>query len=269
MAADQPSVIFIHGLCCSGDDWSAQLDHFAAHAAVIAPDLPGHGSAAPDGEPSIEAMADVINQLRQQGPAAPTVLVGHSMGCRIALEAARRMPDGLAGLVLLEGGQRATGDADVAVEQYRSRPTEQNIATLLGDFEDMFSPATPADFQALALGRIRAMNPVWVEQLVTSLTRWDAAEAVPALRAVGVPVLAMQSTIREPGQRRRAIEQGEMPSWLRLVSESVPADVELAWLTGLSHFPQIDAPDAVSVPMAGFLTRVAPSVNAPSRPASG
>ena len=246
-------IIFIHGLCCGGVDWSAQTAHFAHRAEVTAPDMPGHGSTAADGEPSIEAMADVVNRLRQQTPAIPTVLAGHSMGCRIALEAARREPDGIAGLVLVEGGQRATGDADAAVRQYRSQSTEHNIAALLNDFQDMFSPATPASFQAMALDRIRDMDPVFIEHLVASLTRWDAAEAVPALQAVQVPVLVMQSTVKEPGQRRRPIQQGEIPSWLRLVRETVPGGTEFAWLTQLGHFPQLEAPDRVNAPVSAFL----------------
>ena len=261
-------IIFIHGLCCDGGDWSAQMAHFAHRAEVIAPDMPGHGKAAADGVPSIEAMADVVNRVRQQTTAVPTVLAGHSMGCRIALEAARRMPDGIAGLVLLEGGQRATGDADAAVRQYRSQPTEQNIATLLKDFQGMFSPATPASFQAMALDRIKRMDPGFIEHLVASLTRWDAAEAVPALQAVQAPVLVMQSTVKEPGQSRRPILQGEMPSWLHLVRETVPGETELAWLTELSHFPQIDAPDRVNAPIGAFLHRLARQPSAPSGPAS-
>ena len=261
-------IIFIHGLCCDGNDWSAQMAHFAHLAEVIAPDMPGHGSAAANGGPSIEAMADVVNRVRQQTSAAPTVLAGHSMGCRIALEAARRKPDGMAGLVLLEGSQRATGDADAAVRQYRSRPTEQNIATLLEDFQGMFSPATPASFQAMALDRIKRMDPGFIEHLVASLTRWDAAEAATALQAVKVPVLVMQSTVREPGQSRRSIVHGEMPSWLRLVRETVPGETELAWLTELSHFPQVDAPERVNAPIAAFLHRLAGQPNATSGPAS-
>lgn len=257
-------IIFIHGLCCSGGDWSAQVAHFGHRAEVIAPDMPGHGTAPADGEPSIEAMADAVNRFRQQTPAIPTVLAGHSMGCRIALEAARRRSDGVTGLVLLEGGQRAIGDADAAVRQYRSRSTEQNIAAVLEDFQGMFGPATPASFQAMALDRIRGMEPIFIEHLVAGITRWDAAEAVSALQAVQVPVLVMQSTVREPGQSRRPIEQGEMPSWLRLVRETVPGETELTWLTKLSHFPQIDAPERVNAPIAAFLHRL----NALSGPAS-
>ncbi len=250
-----PRIIFIHGLCCSGGDWSAQVADFAGQAELIAPDLPGHGSAAAEGEPSIESMAEFVNRLRQDAPATPTILAGHSLGCRIALEAARRMPAGVASLVLLEGGQRVTGDAEAAVREYRSRATADNIAMLRVDFQDMFSAATPARFQAMALGRIERMDPVFIEDLVANLTRWDAAEAVSALQAVQVPVLVMQSTVREPGQPRRAIEADEMPSWLGLVRETVMSEVELVRLTGLSHFPQIDAPEQVTAAMAAFVQR--------------
>ena len=52
-------------------------------------------------------MAERVNDARRAAETPPAILVGHSMGCRVVLEAARRLPDAVEGLVLIEESLRA------------------------------------------------------------------------------------------------------------------------------------------------------------------
>ena len=248
------SVVLIHGLGCSREDWSAQLEHLAEIADVMAPDLPGHGRAFVNSQDSIGAMAMFVNAGRPGPSRARTVLVGHSMGCRVALEAARREPEGLVGLVLIEGSQRAVGSAqDVS---RRDDNVTTGRAALLQGFLDMFSDATPAAFRELALRRMEAMDAGVIARSVAEMARWDSEDAVDALRQVRVPVLVIQSTFKSPSERRRPIEPNEMSPWLRLVIEHVPS-ANIVWLTGLGHFPQIEAPRTINSLLDKFISRFA------------
>ncbi len=246
------SVVLIHGLGCSREDWSAQVGHLSEIADVTAPDLPGHGRAFVDGQHSIDAMAMFVNRGRAGPSRARTVLVGHSMGCRIALEAARREPDGLVGLVLIEGSQRAVGSAKDAGRDGQAMIGGR--AALLQGFLDMFSDATPEAFRELALRRMEAMDPGVIARSVVEMTRWDAEDAVDALRRVRVPVLVIQSTFKSPSERRRPIEPNEMSPWLDLVSEHV-SSAEIVWLKGLGHFPQVEAPHVINTLLGNFISR--------------
>ncbi|WP_374262921.1 alpha/beta fold hydrolase [Zoogloea sp.] len=98
----QPTVVFIHGAGHDHSVWTLQTRYFASHGwNVAAPDLPGHGQSEGPALASIEALADWTVALLQHLEAPRVILVGHSMGSLIALQAAASAPQRLAGLVLV------------------------------------------------------------------------------------------------------------------------------------------------------------------------
>ncbi|MFG5408466.1 alpha/beta hydrolase [Piscinibacter sakaiensis] len=82
--------------------WALQSRWLAHHGhAVLAVDLPGHGRSAGPALASVEALADwVVALLDAVGARAP-LLVGHSMGSLVALEAAARLGERARGLVMV------------------------------------------------------------------------------------------------------------------------------------------------------------------------
>src|SRR6478609_2739920 len=101
-AAEQPTVVFLHGAQNDHSVWALQSRYFAWHGwNVLAVDLPGHGRSGGPALATVEAMADWVLALLDAAGAAKAVLVGHSMGSLIALEAAHRAPDRVSGLALL------------------------------------------------------------------------------------------------------------------------------------------------------------------------
>jgi pimeloyl-ACP methyl ester carboxylesterase len=103
MQPAQPTIVFLHGALNDHAVWSHQSDALAARGhAVLAPDLPGHGAASPGPAlASVEAMAGWLLARLEADGIARALLVGHSMGSLIALEAARLAPGRIAGLALL------------------------------------------------------------------------------------------------------------------------------------------------------------------------
>ena len=86
-----PTTVLVHGLDSSKETWSGVLSDLSrAGFPAIALDLRGHGES-PMGHPKDfgpEALArDVIRAIETQG-LAPVVLVGHSMGGRVAMHVA-------------------------------------------------------------------------------------------------------------------------------------------------------------------------------------
>ena len=99
--AAKPTVVFIHGVGMDHTVWGQQTRYMAHHGFnVLAVDLPGHGKTGGDCLPTIEAMADWLNRFLAAAGAEPALLVGHSMGTLIALEAAARNPAGVRALAL-------------------------------------------------------------------------------------------------------------------------------------------------------------------------
>jgi pimeloyl-ACP methyl ester carboxylesterase len=103
-APDAPVAVFVHGWACSLFTWHRNLRAVAdAGVRVAAFDLKGHGlSDKPLGMSgyTLPAMTrhllDVLDALGIERP----LLVGHSMGCAMALRVAIEAPDRVRGLVL-------------------------------------------------------------------------------------------------------------------------------------------------------------------------
>jgi len=100
--AAQPTIVFLHGAQNDHSVWALQSRYFAYHGwNVLAPDLPGHGRSGGAALASVEAMADWLLALLDAAGARQALLVGHSMGSLIAIEAAFRAPARVSGLALL------------------------------------------------------------------------------------------------------------------------------------------------------------------------
>jgi pimeloyl-ACP methyl ester carboxylesterase len=143
-----PPIFFVHGFACRHEDWKPQLDFFSKTNEVVACDLRGHGET--PGRPrecSIEHyggdVAALVNNLELKG----AVLVGHSMGCRVVLEAARLVPKRVSRLVLVDGSRNATGDPDTAEKNARETVEKLGYATFAETlFRQMFfKPSRQAD----------------------------------------------------------------------------------------------------------------------------
>ncbi len=97
-----PTAVFIHGAQNDHSVWALQTRYFAHHGfSVLAVDLPGHGRSDGPALTSVEAMADWINTLLDTAGVSTAILIGHSMGSLIALEAAVRTPARVKGVALV------------------------------------------------------------------------------------------------------------------------------------------------------------------------
>jgi pimeloyl-ACP methyl ester carboxylesterase len=100
--ASKPCIVFLHGAQNDHSVWSLQSRYLAHHGyAVLAFDLPGHGRSKGKPLPSVEAIATWLLATLDALKLGPVVLVGHSMGSLIALEAASQAPEMVFGLALL------------------------------------------------------------------------------------------------------------------------------------------------------------------------
>jgi pimeloyl-ACP methyl ester carboxylesterase len=98
--AGTPALVFVHGWSCDRSYWRPQLEHFAGQSQVVAIDLAGHGESGV-GRPSWTMPAfgeDVVAVVEKLG-LPKLVLIGHSMGGDVIVEAALRLPGRVLGLV--------------------------------------------------------------------------------------------------------------------------------------------------------------------------
>ncbi len=100
--AARPTVVFIHGVLHDHSVWILQSRYLANHGwNVLAVDLPGHCRSGGEAPSSVEEAADFIGALLDAAGVQQAVLVGHSWGSLIALEAASRLKQRISHLVLV------------------------------------------------------------------------------------------------------------------------------------------------------------------------
>jgi pimeloyl-ACP methyl ester carboxylesterase len=94
------ALVFVHGWCCNRGYWAEQIEHFAPDHTVVTIDLAGHGeSGRGRAEWTMQAFGqDVAAVVRQLG-LRRVVLIGHSMGGPVIVEAAALIPENVVGLV--------------------------------------------------------------------------------------------------------------------------------------------------------------------------
>jgi len=94
------------GIACDGFIWKYLWDALAEHVHVAHWNYRGHGRSAPPADPEhirVEDHASDLDAVRRFLGDPPVVLIGHSFGCQVALEATRLRPEGIRGLALLCG----------------------------------------------------------------------------------------------------------------------------------------------------------------------
>jgi len=246
-----PPIFFVHGFACSHQDWRLQLAHFSQRHEVVACDLRGHG--ATPGRPhecSIEHYGGDVAALIANLEAPRAILVGHSMGCRVVLEANKLAPERVAGIVLVDGS-RNPGTDPVAAERAARAMIDQGGYAAFAEklFRGMFfSPSAQADaIVARAVHESAEFGP----HLWPRTSRWDAAEMDAALAAVKAPLLAIQSTRRSADGSRTPMQPGETSPWLDDVRTKVAkARIEIVPDTG--HFTMLEQPEKVNALISGF-----------------
>src|SRR3954454_730310 len=90
-------LVLLHGFTQTGRSWAPVIELVAPRYRCFAPDLPGHGDASERRPVSFDAVAAYLGALRL----LPFTLCGYSMGGRLALDAALRMPSRISRLVLI------------------------------------------------------------------------------------------------------------------------------------------------------------------------
>ena len=102
-----PGLILVHGGAAHAHWWAHLGPYFTARWHVVALDLSGHGDSGRRDEYSLEAWADEVMAVADHaGFPGPPVVVGHSLGGMVTIEAAVRHGDDLSGAVIIDSPVR-------------------------------------------------------------------------------------------------------------------------------------------------------------------
>lgn len=128
-----PTILFIHGWMCDRTYWDQQIDYFSRDYQVVAVDLAGHGDSGTGREEwTLEAFAEDVVAVVEALGAKRLVLVGHSLGGPVAVEAAGRLSGRVEGVV----------GVDTFFDTWAQKTAEEGHSNLLQALGKDFREAT-------------------------------------------------------------------------------------------------------------------------------
>jgi pimeloyl-ACP methyl ester carboxylesterase len=210
--AGGPGIVLVPGILQPAWSWAPVARRLAGTRRTVVADLRGHGlsDAPPAGYDLPTLAADVVLVAEGSGvlDAGPVVLAGHGFGAMVAAEAAARLGDRCAALVLVDGGwERVEETTGVDVGEFLrglDEPPEvlRSMDAFLAD-RQAFDPATWDEDQEraardavveTAAGHVlRAVRPQVVEAVVQTMFACDPSEVLARVPAAVCALVALAS----------------------------------------------------------------------------
>lgn len=248
-----PTIVMVHGFACRLSDWAAQVAHLSPRFETIALDLPGHGKTAGTTEDArIEVLARNVADLLEDLDISNAVLVGHSMGCRVIVEAAGLVPKRVAGLILVDGSRLGTPGSGAGAALAKSFAEGHYPTFVSGFFKQMFLADSAPKLVSEIVDNATALPQSFGSKLLPDIGRWDEMRFDEAFRCVHVPMLIIQSTYTNPERKRSPMTKGQNTPYFDFVCAAVPG-VRIEIVEKVGHFPQIERAAEVNAAMDGFL----------------
>ncbi len=248
-----PPIVFVHGFGCARSDWDHQVAHLSGRHETVAVDLGGHGTTpGTAAHAKIETHGADVAALINELELPPSVIVGHSMGCRVALEAAARAPDRAKALILVDGSR--LGEAGSKAYEARGKAiSEMGYAKFVtAAFAQMFGADYDKAKAQVIIQRAVDRDPKIAGPLFVDIGRYDSEHMDRTLAGVRVPMLVIQTTMTNSDGKRVALAAGQTTPYLDLVRKHVKgARIEI--IPGIGHFPQLERVAATNALIDSFL----------------
>jgi 2-succinyl-6-hydroxy-2,4-cyclohexadiene-1-carboxylate synthase len=251
---DSPVVLFLHGFMGSSADWQDVVAAIEDRAFCVSLDLPGHGASlgltqdvyAVEG--TARAVVLVLDELEVERP----VMVGYSMGGRLALYLALRYPERCAGLFL----ESVSPGFESADERAARRASDEEKAKRLesGDFD-----AFLRDWYRQPLFESLANNESLLRRTITARRRNDPAELARSLRAMGAGSQPSLWKDLEGLAVPALAVAGELDGKYAGISSrmaSISVKVEPVVIPGVGHNAHDEAPAQYAALLGRFLDRL-------------
>ena len=222
-----PPLVFVHGWACNRDHWRERVPVFAADHTVVALDLPGHGeSTGARATWTVEQYGDDVAAVVRKLGLEHVVLVGHSMGGPVALEAARRLGSSVAGVVVVDTLQNVeTRMEGKQFDEVRDAYRKDFAATCAMAAPRMFVPGADAGLVKWVTAGMCATRP---EVAVSLFEGFSSLDGAAAMKAVSAPI--------------RAINAQWQPTAVDVNRKYSPG-FDVTVINGVGHFIQLEAPE--------------------------
>jgi pimeloyl-ACP methyl ester carboxylesterase len=186
-----PVLVFVHCWSCDRHLWDEQVAHFAKNYRVVTLDLAGHGESGQGRkEWTIPAFGQDVASVVRALDLKRVILIGHSMGGPVILEAARALPGRVAGLVPVDTLLNAAKVTSAKEASEFFAPLRAGYKPAVAKFmrAALFVPSTDPKLVDRLVAQAQARPPAIA---VAALEHADTYDARPALQEIKAPIPAI------------------------------------------------------------------------------
>jgi pimeloyl-ACP methyl ester carboxylesterase len=250
-----PTLLFVHGFNCALEDWAPQVAYLSPKFKCVVMDLPGHGGSPLAGRRTMAALTTAINEVKRQTASGKVVLVGHSLGVRLVMDAYLQSPEDVEGLILVDG-RFYDGQPEEISKRLSDLIDEAGFAAFMQrSFARMFVESSASEVIAHVLQRAARIDPEFGREIFLESILWDSTRGRATLKRIEVPVLLLQSTDVDADRRMTSLQENSQTQYMQLVAELVRESTVKA-VAGAGHFTMLDAADTVNREIEKFVVQI-------------
>jgi pimeloyl-ACP methyl ester carboxylesterase len=228
------TLLFIHGWCIHQNYWDSQVAYFSPKYRVVTIELPTQSTAGkPRSTWTIEEYGKDVAAMIDTLALKNVVLIGHSMGGDVMLEAAVRSQDAVVGLVGIDNfkdvGVTYSPDIQAEIDQFFQglRADFANVASIYAD-QSLFHPST---------------DSLVKERVKNDLRQSDPAIAISVLESLMPYATKHEKTLLgQVTQKLYLLNSDATPTPMDSLLVYAKSDVEIAPIEATGHYPMIEKP---------------------------
>jgi len=223
----KPALVFVHGWCCDKSYWKFQVPHFSKQHKVVTIDLAGHGESGLNRQNwTIESFGKDVVAVIEKLDLDQVILIGHSMGGPVNIEAARQMPKRIIGLVGVDTYQ------DFEAE-YNPEQVNEILSSFKTDFVEASSNIVRSMFTPKA-------DSTLVEKIVTDMSSAPSEVGIGALQGhLNFDRIGALKEVRIP---IHCINSDKYPTNVE-IGQRHALSFELKLMPGIGHFVMLEDPE--------------------------
>ncbi|GAB3183051.1 alpha/beta fold hydrolase [Hydrogenophaga aquatica] len=242
----RPALVFLHGIGGGSAGWHHQQQAFAQQGYhTLAWEMPGYGRSPLIAPYDFPGLAEALRRMLDAARVERAILIGHSLGGMVALQAWTVMPERIQAMVLAATSPAfGHGSGDFQQQFLAQRLAPLDAGQTLAQVAERLVPAMAApNASAASLAEAKAcmgaIPPASYRAALQALVTFEQRAALPTIT---VPTLCLAAEH----------DRTAAPSVMQRMAARIPG-AQYVEIAGAGHLVNFERPDAFNAAVADFL----------------
>jgi len=186
----ETALVFVHGWSCDKSYWDEQIKYFIKEFQVVTIDLAGHGESSSSRKDYTMKLfgndvAAVVNDLKLE----KVILIGHSMGGSVIIEAAKELGTKVVGLVGVDTYQSFTDDWTAEQKEKFLEPFTKDFKSSAFEFVKQMFPKGADEILIKKVAEDMSSAPS--ETAISAIRNLFFYDPLPSLAKINLPIISI------------------------------------------------------------------------------